>query len=445
MADRTPDTRARHHAAPNGSVARHPRAHHDDADALADLFLGDGCLAPVARAPSASPAPEMTFNPSPAPRSPHSNAGSQPHSPAGVSERDGRASVAPTERASPRAAGVEAVIVGHLPVLASAWVGEYARWRARRDGRPVGLVRVRDGTILVNLAGGVASPVGDLPSALGAVAGAGRVIVGADEVDEPALVRAAGVSRVTFLCAANDAAVIACYRAIKGIANILRGSERAGHDAPAIGVVVLGAEPAKAEHAAGRIASAAGAFLGVEIACEVGPSRITPDAWVELFAGPCGVGVGAIAERLAPRPVPGPVGAESPVASPASASADAETRLLPGMSRLDASCPYAPGVTLAHDGEGGLHLVASAVEGTPVSRAVAELVAARAWVKVNPGVVRAALEAAGRTMGSAPVRSHDPEPKPHLITDHPRDARGLLDSEVRVHAVAGTGVVIDLN
>src|SRR5262245_60178627 len=90
-----------------------PHPAHDEYDALTDLFLGE--------APAARPAPA-------------------PHPATSLAEP------AP-------AVCVEALVLGHLPVLASAWATQYARQRSVGLGGPVVLLKIRAGEATLDLVG----------------------------------------------------------------------------------------------------------------------------------------------------------------------------------------------------------------------------------------------------------------------------------------------------
>ncbi len=82
------------------------------------------------------------------------------------------------------------------------------------------------------------------------------------------------------------------------------------------------------------------------------------------------------------------------------------------------------------DAHGVLHLLHRA--GPSAAPVIVQLLTARAWAVMHTGVLQAAcpslrLEASG-DRGGAPVM--------HAFTDHPKDVRGLLDTDVRLHLLA---------
>jgi hypothetical protein len=108
-------------------------------------------------------------------------------------------------------------------------------------------------------------------------------------------------------------------------------------------------------------------------------------------------------------------------------------------------CPYAKGVELAAGADGGLHLVAVVGFGTPalgVGDAAGQLLTAAAWAGDHAKLLAAAC----------PTLKAIDDPVLHVLTTSAREARGLLDTGMRIHLVtrvevAGTVAfgVADLN
>ena len=107
-------------------------------DSLAELFLGDGPLAPA----------RASESPSDQPRPRDLNAARAPSmldiTPTAPAAGKGQ-SIAPdphAEAASLPEPRIEALILGHLPVLASAWVGQFTKISVESAGGCVALLRV---------------------------------------------------------------------------------------------------------------------------------------------------------------------------------------------------------------------------------------------------------------------------------------------------------------
>mgnify|MGYP000253240226 CR=1 FL=1 len=434
---------------------------------------------------------------------------------------------------------VEGVLLGHLPVRAGVWVNQYARALVEREGVRVAVVRAREGSVTVSLAGPPtptnpdAESLADAAAAVRfAVVHAGVVLLEVGELDEPGLVdlslgrvRASGVSMgLTVLSGSDDAAAVAAYRAGKRLSEAL-GDPEAVAGAPVLRAAVFGADPVRADRAVEKLVSASRAFLRGPIEATACVSRIGGPRVRELHHGPTEAEAGDIlawileaaseaspnephanaphAPRLrltseaagaispepahaqveaaglaeeppivvtrpripahratiapparsngtpqpatatddddldvaldrafgtqagvAPAPQTPQASREAPAASEPATGEGAPT--VPGLRLLDVRCPVAPGVHLAADAGNRLHLLAlegSARGGLGVARGTGagHLAAADAWARANAALLRAAtgVDADAPTM--------------HLLTDEPREARGLLDSSIRVH------------
>lgn len=350
---------------------------------------------------------------------------------------------------------IEAVIVGHLPVLASAWVSQIARLRASEQRRPVGLVRIQAGHVSVEVFGGTGLSLTPADTVTEAIERAARAcdhwLLAADETLELDVATVRGVSAVTFLTAATDIAVVACYRAIKGFASRL--AEMPEDDAgPAIRALVLGGPEDRAAEAAERLRKTTAAYLSRHLEVEplsikIGPGRSMTMARVAEAVAP-----GAIVDTIrAQRPATNTASGspEGVGGGPASAAAVIEPKPGPavkiaGLTLVAPRCPHAAGVEFALDAAGGLHLICAAGTvggGRSVESAMAELAAAAGWARANAGLFAAAV-AGLKSSPAAQLCSH-------LVTDAPKDARRLLDADVRVHAAipagAGDWAVVELN
>lgn len=406
------------HTRPTGPLGLHdcgvlPEAALDEHDALADLFLSE--TTPVLRL-----------------------AGEAPPS------------------ARPAHARIEGLVLGHLPVLAAAWVVQYAKHAADESNQTVGLVRVQGGQVWVDLvqprgatprnssrigAPGVAT---DLRGAISVAAReAGRWLVRVDEIDEPELLTTPGVGAVTLLTGADMPAIVASYRTIKNLC----GEEPVAMDAVSrVRLAIMGADDAAAAEAEARIAKASRTFLGGSIACAARVGKIAPSSTRVVYRGQGAPTLADLvslvegqAEPASPaqpieapanvvassqQVVPPPSSGAEPASAPSPAGADqAEIAVLIGLRPLGAACPLAPGVVLARGNRGELHLVTHATE-KEADRAVGGLLAAAAWAEQHRTLLEAAYPG-GTACESGPAL--------HVVVDDARGARGLLDTGVRVH------------
>jgi hypothetical protein len=126
--------------------------------------------------------------------------------------------------------------------------------------------------------------------------------------------------------------------------------------------------------------------------------------------------------------------------------------VLAGLTPLGVVCPGHPGVLLASDHEGRAHAVALATSHVPlaadkdprhVARAgddqrvqacVYRLVSVGAWLRANAPLL-GAISRGHLREELAPVL--------HIVTDRPGAVRGLIDSDVRVHACGLASTAVD--
>lgn len=434
-------------------------------DALTELFLGDGCLGP------------------------------------GQNGRSGPDVVARVEPVAVTVPVIEALVLGHLPVLASAWVGQYARHTAQALGCPVALLRVRAGSISVDLVGGPSGkgawdpePLETLEGAIrDGLACAERWIVSVEATNEPriaAMLRPGGIDTVTLLTGTDEAAVVACYRTIKSMLSDPhrdRNGDGESDDTPVrIQLGVMGAPADKAGEAGDRLAHAAEMFLGQRptvIACvsKIGGAMNRPlyrgsddrslEDIVTMIRRVGGTAQAARAVPVKPQeptpmraaalPKPAPILSTAP--TPAATAgrvglpipgpqdtggAELTPRLtghIAGLSPIRLSCPYVTRVELAKSPDGRLHLLAQTEEGVGLGGAVAHLAGAAAWAVKHADLLTAACMGLALNAASAP-------PVLHVFTDRAPDVRSLLDSDVHVHLLTqpkessgSTWVCVDLN
>ncbi|MBU6413530.1 MAG: hypothetical protein KGS45_08650 [Planctomycetes bacterium] len=559
-----------------------PGVTRNEYDALADLFLDDAAFG-AAPTPVHTPSPTVIATQQAAPAATHlhlTNAPAvslpaQPHTGEAPNVWRlvgdsvlGDAPVSHIESEPPPAPAVsgriivEAIVQGHLPIFASAWVPQYARSIVQETQSAVALIRVRHGQISVerfalDSASSAALPKHATLAEAVESARAARVLVQVDEIAEPDLWRTPGLDRITVLTGADEAAMVACYRTLKTIGQELSHdlSPDAVEDVgtpstPALAIAVLGATSERAaqtitriqraatnflsrqvhgSHAAGRIGSGSSQtlFRGVALDGDSSPvalialirasadiaqesartstpfhtpvppthtiasqdrspftpaqpvtpaQRTTPgqrtSAWERVAArleeklGPATTPAAQFESKpIAAAPQPAAPSADSdydlidltdlhstdvvPPASPTTAAAVDATSAPEAMTpdhphlatfvdellAIDEHCPYAETVEFALAADGRLHLLVHTGNCTHTGhpggqgRALEELTTASSW---------AVAHARAFQKSHAHIKLDDIEHRPilHLITDRPREAKRLLESDIRIHLVA---------
>lgn len=428
----------------------------EEFDALADLFLGP------------SPAPSRESDDEATLSTPLEPAHTDPHEiglPPTLREPE-----APGPVPRPASIEVEAMLLGHLPVLASAWVRQHAAARAASLGGPVALVRLQAGTLTVELVGHDPADPANLAerAPMQAVATAYRhasaMLVRVDETAEPQLLESPAVTGVTVLSAADEAAVVGSYRVIKA------ASDGAGDRR--ITVAWMGSPPDRVEEARAKLDRAVEHFLTVELRHEPVTGRLDATTARTIYRGQCDLDIATLLRSLTmptphvgadvaadvvadvvpevvvvprgrvdrpapPRPADAPQPAHSiapPLKSepePASNAASAGACPLPGLTAVAVRCPDATTVQLALDGRGHLHLLALAEAGdVSPAEAVEHLLTAAAWARKHRDLLALAL----------PRLASVDALQMHLLTDRPKHVRGLLDAEIRLHALTRINV-----
>jgi hypothetical protein len=351
-------------------------------------------------------------------------------------------------------ARVEALLLGHLPVMAAAWPAQHARSRAEQLGAPVALVRCSAGRLTIELLGAPDTPApSDEHEARGLVAKLARTImIRTDEGGEQALAANPRVDRLVVLTGADDASVVACYRTLK---SLQQGAGQA--PLPPTQLTVVGAPADRGAMAHERIARAAQAFLRADLLEPVvieriaptrsrtiydGPTSHTPESWLKALESTCSDAPLPDRAEAAERPTPAVTGqAPAPSAAPPNPEPPAVpdrpphlADLLPELTALDLRCPDAPGVALASDSRGRLHLLATDAPGLPGSEhpgdAPGSLLAAQAWAFAHRDLLARAEPALAGWDGNA---------TPHLLTERPERAAALARSALRVYVLAPAG------
>ncbi len=363
---------------------------------------------------------------------------------------------------------VEGLILGHLPVLGSAWVSQYARCVAHEEAVTVGLVQLRAGYATVEV---VPADDDDLPpqplqaraslaAAINAAAAvAGRWIIRVEEPDEPLLATHPRISALTLLTSADEFAIVAAYRTLKRLLTDPGADRDDPDDRPEVRVSVMGAPDDAADAVFAKLSEAARMFVQRPIERAPGVHRVSTAGGpsVVLFSGPvegaARLAIDAITSatrrRRAPRPAarpertlrltlpeeppqpaapsspqPVPVDAAPPQASPPAHRAGHLAGHLNGLTPLAITCPYAPQAQFAAGADGRLHILASQPDAA--TAALEPLTVAAAWATAHAPLLRAAV-------GGAPLEL---PPTLHLFVDQPRDVRRLLDADIRIHLLA---------
>lgn len=394
-----------------------------DYDALADLFLSDATI-----------------------RSSELRA---PGNGLRIAHEEGDAgSTAPHERPARR---VEGLILGHLPVLAAPWVTQYAKHIAETTRERVALFRVQAGQVSIDIIHprasqaapqsrvGAVSPDAGAGDLNGAIATAAREattwLVRVDDHDEPDMLRTPGLSGLTLLTGADEAAVVASYRTIKRLAQVL---EEDRGESPALRLAVMGADEPAAAEATAKLQKAAQTFLGREVEVAAAVSKIGGCSTTNLYRAPLRLPLAQLLQKLSseqhhasvaePKPIDAVEVAQPPKPqSGQSQAVKASGVLLPvGLTPLRAHCPYARSVRLAVDAAGSLHLIGNAHAGSV--DAVSELITAAAWAHDHAELLSALSH-------GLLAREDAVGPTLHVTTQEPRLVRGLLDTAIRVHLV----------
>lgn len=183
---------------------------------------------------------------------------------------------------------IEMVVLGHLPVRATLWARQYACSSAKERDEVVALVRAASGTTAIDLITG-REPIGvegssDLEGALRTIhADADRVILRVDERNEPDLLDRPEVDTITVLTGADEAAVVASYRLIKTIDASLGERYEDDDDAPLLRIAVMGAGREQGLDARAKLQRAVDSFIARPVEIVVGAGRIDATGTTNIF------------------------------------------------------------------------------------------------------------------------------------------------------------------
>ncbi len=363
---------------------------------------------------------------------------------------------------------IEGLVLGHLPIFASAWATQYAKHVAQVSNKPVAFLRFTGdrASLDLYLPGTRHEPPVTRSTSLEqavsvAIAHASRWIVRLPDACEPELVDAP-IDVLTLLTGADEAAVVACYRTLKSLSSGSPDASR-NENGESLGwrVAIMGADPIKADDAGNKVRRAAEAFLDASL--EISPciARIGAFKSSLLFEGTAALAWRDALDliRSTPRhdPEPPPRPTHSPDTPPprveirpiATEPARVESRpvpqpprpvsravcgVIPGLRLSRVRCPTCPAIEFATDEQGRLHLIAHAGTADPV----ASLVAASGWASQHTALLTLA----------DPAFRDVAEPVLHYVSIEPASDRRLLDTPIRIHAAVRVGddtALVDLN
>lgn len=389
----------------------------------------------------------------------------------------------PHRGAAQRPIQTRGLIVGHLPVLASAWIAQHARDLAEQLRGPVAVVARAAGRVTIDLHGPTLltadriQPASTLDDAVAEAMNAGVCawLIRADAVTELSLADSSTLTGLSILTGHDEAALVAAYRVLKGLtANAADFDLDAESDIPEIHVAVMGATDAQGRPAAEKLRRAAESFLQTGLASVSITHKIGAGSAARLFDGESELTIEELLGRLPTQMATvsntqhrshlrlangdhasriGPVDTHPEPRTTRSIDHDAPATIasvrthqeeraagdtarqeslapLIGLMPLEPRCPYADEVELAADAEGRAHLIIHAEGAThTLAGAIESLEIARAWLAAHLTLLAAAT-------GHA-VRSSPPlDPACHLVVDHAAGARRLLDGPTRLYALA---------
>lgn len=358
-------------------------------------------------------------------------------------------------------------MLGHLPVLASAWVTQYAKHAADSLQQQVALIRVQAGHASIELILPRTAParthsrVGQAPPSAdatfeGALAQAQReaalILVRVDEPAENELLQLPMLDGVTLLTGADDAAVVASYRAIKHLSQHLNSQ---GREHCSLRLAIMGAEQDRADEAESKLRAAADMFLSCRIEPASKVAKIGACSTVTLHRSPTSLplaqllaSIGAPQQASAVQHAPAAPAAVEPAAAAATTDSTPEAHspavtqataavvssassLIENLRLIDIKCPAAAGVELATDSVGGLHLVSVCDAEHP--DAGARLLAAASWASDHATLL-------ARAFPELKLVGADFTPTLHVLSANAKSLRVFLDTAIRAHVIVSTTV-----
>lgn len=168
----------------------------------------------------------------------------------------------------------ELLLVGHLPVRGSLWIGPFADALARERG-PTALVRLNEDEPSIELFRSPAFLAGDDGDAID-FAPLVRELSGSigTWLIRPASAAAANLldaDRVTVLTAADEAATVALYKTLKELAE---AAKAAGRAVPVVTLALAGCDREQARELVARVNRTASTYLGFEVRLGVSVPQI---------------------------------------------------------------------------------------------------------------------------------------------------------------------------
>jgi hypothetical protein len=388
---------------------------------------------------------------------------------------------------------VEGLILGHLPVMGSAWAMQYARDLVASGTGPVGMVRIRGETVSVEVIG-APEPITPAETFIEAMEHASPIVdhwlVRAEEISEPLLAAHGGLDRITLLSGADQAATVAAYRTIKGLFSPNSEADSQEGREPVLRIAIVGAPSDRSAEAQLKLSRAAEAFLGRPVEVIAGPERIAgaASAPMHIFTGELEGGLtmalsatirqgrsggpaNAQNHRTMPIPmpvpdagsrgeldqhimqvmqqaaasatprIPGSTGsaisrAAAPAVvppSPGAAGVPSALAAYIGLEPLVARCPYALAVEMATDPAGRLHLLARF---EPPASGPAGRFAHDAVRDLLTAGAWAMAHASLLQLAHPSLSLGAEEPALHLFTADARAARHMGETRLRMHLLA---------
>ncbi len=309
---------------------------HDEYDALADLFLGDGELAPAPmgnadKAGDAGMAGDADGKPSHETHTPVLHLAGRDELADAAEDLAGIGVIESLEATGLHASSllaelmgsaqhddldqgdlemvrlpspnVEVVVLGHLPVRATLWARQYACASAKERGEVVALVRAAAGTTAIDLITGDEALGVRGSSTLDAALEilherADRLILRVDERHEGDLLDRADIETITVLTGADETAIVASYRLVKTIDAALRERYAHDEDGPRIRVAVMGAPESQAADAKAKLESAVDSFISRPVEVVVGSGRIDATGTTNIFRDARAYSAGRLIDQL---------------------------------------------------------------------------------------------------------------------------------------------------
>ncbi|MDX2148351.1 MAG: hypothetical protein SFZ23_12590 [Planctomycetota bacterium] len=209
---------------------------------------------------------------------------------------------------------IEALVQGHLPAMAAAWVGQYAKELADAL-TSVALIRVRAEGLSLEVFGreaitqlGESRPRTLADAVWQAMTVTSRWLIQVDEAREAEFIQAPGLSAITVLSGVDEPALIACYRAVKAISGAIRESR----SAPALRVAFVGGSIERTLEATQTLDRTSRTFLAVEVPVAATINRITPGAALTLYRGPAPTAGARLADLVSGLACAGVLSTKSP-------------------------------------------------------------------------------------------------------------------------------------